>query len=138
VPGSHQIVGTFAKHNSTPRGTIALVDPRKGKNDTRAITNLEYPDQPTRDTGDSCEPWPVTSDVFLYSGRPAGQSRNVLQMIDRAGRRIVLHSDPEICLHSPMLISRGPCRRRSSTPPPARPLVAMNIYLGLKGVRRGE
>jgi hypothetical protein len=142
VPGSHQIVGTFAKHNAPPRGTIALVDPRKGKNDVRAIANLEYPDNPTRDTGDSCEPWPVTSDVFLYSGRPAGQTRNVLMMIDRAGRRTVLLSEPEICLHSPMLVKPRPAPaaivdttdRRQKT----GRFFVQDIYRGLKGVRRGE
>ncbi|MCH5376668.1 MAG: hypothetical protein JJ992_22110, partial [Planctomycetes bacterium] len=64
VPGTHLIVGTFAKHNSTPRGSIALVDPRLGKNGIEPIVNLEHPENPTCDTGDSCEPWPVTSDAF--------------------------------------------------------------------------
>ena len=72
VPDSHLIVATFAKHNSTPRGSIALIDPRLGKNNPAAATNLEHPEDPTYDRGDSCEPWPVTQDVFLFSGRPPG------------------------------------------------------------------
>jgi len=59
VPDSHLIVGTFAKHNSTPRGSIAMVDPRRGKNGPQAIFNFEHPDDPTHDLGDSCEPWPL-------------------------------------------------------------------------------
>ena len=108
VPDSHLVVGTFAKHNSTPRGSIALVDPRMGKNDPRASTNLEHPEDPTFDRGDSCEPWPVTAQLFLFSGRPAGSARNVLELIDPAGHRAVLLSDPDICLHSPMLIKPRP------------------------------
>lgn len=142
VPGTHLVVGTFAKHNSTPRGSIALVDPRRGKNSPGAIFNLEHPDDPTRDTGDSCEPWPVTADVFLFSGRPAGQKRNVLEMIDRAGRRMVLLSDPEICLHAPLLVKPRPVPaviadtidRKATT----GRFFVQDIYQGLTGVKRGE
>ncbi len=142
VPGSPLIVGTFAKHNSTPRGSIAMIDPRRGKNSVEAICNFEHPDNPTFDQGDSCEPWPLSEDLVLYSGRPSGSSRNVLQMIDRAGHRLVLLADPEICLHSPMLVK----------PQPRPPVIAdsvdrtvrsgrffvQDIYQGLTGVQRGE
>ena len=142
VPDSHLVVGTFAKHNSTPRGSIALVDPRMGKNDPRASTNLEHPEDPTFDRGDSCEPWPVTAQLFLFSGRPAGSARNVLELIDPAGHRAVLLSDPDICLHSPMLIK----------PRPRPPVITdsidrqartgrfflQDVYQGLTGVKRGE
>lgn len=142
VPGTHLIVGTFAKHNSTPRGSIALVDPRLGKNNPAAITNLEHPEDPTFDRGDSCEPWPVTQDVFLFSGRPQGKQRNELQMIDRAGRRITVLSDPEICLHAPMLVKPRPVPpviadtidRRATT----GRFFVQDIYKGLTGVKRGE
>ncbi len=142
VPGSHLIVATLAKHNSTPRGSIAFIDPHWGKNDPRAITNLEHPDDPTYDRGDSCEPWPVASDTVIFSGRPAGQKRNVLEMIDRAGHRTVVLADPEICLHAPMLIQPRPC-------PAVRPetidrksrsgrFFVQDVYRGLDGVKRGE
>lgn len=142
IPGTHLIVGTFAKHNSTPRGSIAIVDPRLGKNSPTAAMNLEHPEDPTFDRGDSCEPWPVAEDAFLFSGRPEGQTRNVLQMIDRQGRKATLMADPEICLHSPMLVK----------PRPVPPVIAdstnrlattgqfflQDIYRGLTGVKRGE
>ncbi len=142
VPGTHWIVGTLAKHNSTPRGTIALIDPHRGKNEMSAIVNLEYPDDPSRDTGDSCEPWPVTPDVFLFSGRPPGEQRNQIEMIDRQGRRIPVLSDPDICLHSPMLVQPRPR-------PPVIPattdreattgnFLVQDVYRGLEGVERGE
>ncbi len=142
VPGTDLIVGAFAKHNAPPRGAIALVDPTVGKNDPAAVTNLEYPNDPLRDTGDSCEPWPVTSDVFLFSGRPPGRERNIIEMIDREGRRITLLEDPDICLHDPMLV-------KSRTRPPVIPsmvdrraatgtFLIQDIYQGLDGVARGE
>lgn len=142
VPASHLIIGTLAKHNSTPRGSIALIDPLLGKNDPRAISNLEHPQDPTYDRGDSCEPWPLSDEVVIFSGRPAGSPRNVLEMMDRAGHRFVLLADPEICLHSPMLIKPRP------RPPVLSDTVdrtartgrffVQDVYRGLPGVQRGE
>ncbi|MHB9065232.1 MAG: HzsA-related protein [Pirellulaceae bacterium] len=141
VPNSPFIVGTFAKHNSTPRGSIALVDSRRGKNSIDAIVNLEHPDQPTTDTGDSCEPWPISEDLILFSGRPAGSSRNVLELIDRAGHRVVLHSDPAICLHSPMLVKPRsvPMSIVDTTDRSQRSgrFYLQDIYDGLPNVKRG-
>jgi hypothetical protein len=142
VPGTPWIVGTFAKHNSTPRGSIALLDSRLGKNNPHSALNLEHPDDPTYDRGDSCEPWPVTSDVFLFSGRPAGQTRNSLEMIDRHGQRFTLMSDPDICLHSPMLVKPRPVPRRLVDTVDRRATTGrffvQDIYRGLTGVQRGE
>ena len=142
VPRSPLIVGTFAKHNSTPRGSIAMIDPRVGKNDVAAIFNFEHPDDPVHDLGNSCEPWPLSEDLVLFSGRPANSQRNVLEMIDRAGRRLVLHSDPDICLHAPMLVKPRPVPPviPPSTDRRARSgeFFVQNIYEGLTGVRPGE
>lgn len=142
VPGSHLIVGTLAKHNSTPRGTIGFIDPRLGKNNPAAILNLEHPDDPTFDRGDSCEPWPLDDNVVLYSGRPTGSKRNVLMMTDRQGYRFTLMADPEICLHSPMLVKPRPAPaviapvidRRAKT----GRFFVQDIYQGLPDVKRGE
>ena len=142
VPGSHLVVGTFAKHNAPPRGSIAMVDPHRGKNAVEAIYNFEHPDNPLIDTGESRSPWPINEDVVLFSGRPEGHTRNVLEMIDRAGRRVVIHSDPEICLHCPMLVKPQPV-------PPVLPAMTdrtattgnffvQDLYEGLEGVARGE
>ncbi|MFA6561113.1 MAG: LamG-like jellyroll fold domain-containing protein [Verrucomicrobiia bacterium] len=142
VPGSHLVVGTLAKHNSTPRGSIGFIDPLIGKNDPKAITNLEHPDDPTFDKGDSCEPWPLSENLVLFSGRPAGQKRNALEMMDRAGHRIVLMSDKDICLHSPMLVKPRPVPKviADSTDRKAKTgrFFVQDIYQGLPGVKRGE
>jgi hypothetical protein len=161
VPGSHLVVGTFAKHNAPPRGTIAFIDPRRGKNSPAAITNLEHPSNPTCDVGNSCEPWPLSDDLVLFSGRPTGgekggrpppsrgltpfspgPTRNVIEMIDRAGRRIVVLADPRICLHSPMLVKPRPRPAVIADTVDRKALTGrffvQNIYRGLKGVRRGE
>lgn len=142
VPGSELIVATLAKHNGVPRGSIAFIDPRLGKNNPAAITNLEHPENPIYDLGDSCEPWPLPENSVIFSGRPKGFTRNVIEMINRAGERRMILSDPEICLHSPMLVKPRPVPpvladqtdRKAST---GRFLV-QDIYDGLDGVHRGE
>ena len=142
VPGSPLLVGTLAKHNGPPRGSVAFLDPRVGKNDPKALANLERPDKPTHDLGDSCEPWPLNEIVVLFSGRPPGAKRNAIQMMDRAGHRFTLLDDPDICLHSPMLV-------KPRTIPPVIPvatdrkatsgrLLVQDVYQGLDGVKRGD
>lgn len=142
VSGSPLLVATLAKHNGPPRGSIAFLDPRVGKNDPRALANLEHPDKPTHDLGDSCEPWPLNENVVLFSGRPPGAKRNAIQMMDRAGHRFTLLDDPDICLHSPMLVKPRPV-------PPVIPVatdrkatsgrfLVQDVYQGLDGVKRGD
>ncbi len=105
VPGAgHLIASSLTKHNSTPRGSVGFIDTRVSKNDPSAITNLDNPDNPTVDTGDSCEPWPISKDVLIASGRPKGAKRNGIEIRNRKGERITVLSDPNICLHSPILV----------------------------------
>lgn len=142
VPNSSLVIGTFARHNGTPRGAIAFIDPRRGKNNPEAITNLEHPGEPTHDLGDSCEPWPLSEKAVLFSGRSFGTKRNAIEMIDRSGDRNVVLADPNICLHSPMLVKPRPV-------PPVLPsevergseagrFLVQDIYQGLESVKRGE
>jgi len=121
VPGAdHLIVATFAPHNAPPRGTIAMIDTRVGKNDEKAIFNFERPEKPTHDRGDSCDPWALSENIVLYSGVPAGnrvprlpddvaraQGRNTpklnaLMLLDRTGAKTVVLSDPNFDLHNPI------------------------------------
>lgn len=142
VPGSPLLVATLAKHNGPPRGSIAILDPRGGKNDPQALTNLEHPRKPTHDLGDSCEPWALNEDVVLFSGRPPGARRNAIQMLDRAGHRLTLLDDPDICLHSPMLVKPRmvPSVIPDSTNRKATTgrLLVQDVYQGLDGVKRGD
>jgi hypothetical protein len=143
VPGSAQLVaGTFTPHNSPPRGSIAMIDPYVGKNDPAAIYNFDHPDKPTFNNGESCDPWPLSRDVVVYSGRPEGKEFNAIMMIDRAGRKIVIQADAGIDLHSPMLVKPRlrPPVVASETVPGQRTgrFLVQDIYEGLTGVERGE
>ena len=144
VPGEeHLICGSFTPHNSGPRGCIGMLDPRLGKNDPGAIFNFDAPDQPTKDTGFSCEPWPLSRDVVLYSGRPEGAPLNVLMLADRSGKKVVVASDPEFDLHSPIIIAPRPkppvigARRKDDSARTGRFFV-QDIYRGMPEVERGK
>jgi len=130
VPGNDAlVVASFTPHNAPPRGTIAIIDTRVGKNDPAAIFNFESPDRPTHDRGESCDPWALSERVVLYSGVPqendapaiavetpgfrkrSNAKLNALMLIDREGRRLVVHGDPAIDLHNPIpLAPRVPPR----------------------------
>jgi len=143
VPGSPDlVVAAFTPHNAPPRGTIGLVDTRLGKNGPGAITNFEHPDNPMHDRGNSCDPWPLSKDVVVFSGRPKGLKYNAIEMMDRTGRREVIHAEPNICCHSPMLVkprSRPPVLVASTRPAETTGrFLVHDIYQGLTGVKRGE
>ena len=125
-----------------PRGWSARIDPRWGKNNPGGIFNLGHPEGPTYGRGDSGEAWPLSEDVVLFSGRPAKSGRNVIQMIDRGGRRIVLFAEDDICLHSPMLVKprTRPPVIRNCVDRKARTgrFLVQDVYRGLSGVRRGD
>ncbi|MCL2305739.1 MAG: hypothetical protein FWC43_10385 [Planctomycetaceae bacterium] len=159
VPGAdHLIVATFAPHNSPPRGTIAMIDTRLGKNEAAAAFNFEHHDRPTFDRGDSCDPTAINENVVLYSGVPnepdaptigndtPGGNRgnpklNALMLIDRTGAKTVVLSDPTIDLHNPIpIIPRE--RQRQITDTTDRTKITGNffvhdVYEGNTGVARG-
>jgi len=143
VPGApHLVAGSLTPHNAPPRGTIAIIDMYAGKNNPAAITNFEHPNNPTYDRGNSCEPWPLSKDVILFSGRPAGNKFNVIELIDRSGRREVVFSDPQICCHSPMLVKPRalPPTLSSDVDEEERMgrFYVQDVYQGLDGVKEGE
>lgn len=142
VPGSPLIAATLAKHNGPPRGSVAFLDPRMGKNNPAALTNLEHPENPTHDTGESCEPWPLDNNTLLFSGRSQGAKRNAIQLRDRSGSYLTLLDDPAICLHSPMLVKPRPLppvlADKTDRSKSTGRFFVQNIYDGLAGVARGD
>lgn len=145
VPGHPGfVVATFAPHNAPPRGTIAMVDTRGGKNDTAAIFNFERPDRPIHDRGESCDPWALSKDLVVYSGRspePGAPPRNALMLIDRAGRRVTVHADPAIDLHHPIPLVPRPLPAVSlavaDRSQSAGRFFVQDVYAAMPGVKRG-
>jgi len=140
VPGeSDLVVGSFTPHNSPPRGTVAMVDVSMDKNDPAAIHNFDTPDRPTNDRGNSCDPWPLSRDVILYSGMHNG--KNAIMMVNRNGDREVIFADPAIDCHAPMpvrprklprLVHEKTDRRKTTGR-----FFVQDVYEGMPEVARG-
>ncbi len=159
VPGAeHLIVGTFAPHNAPPRGSIAMIDTRLGKNDEKAIFNFEHPDRPTFDRGESCDPTALDENVVLYSGVPdepsapkigndtpgGGRSNpklNALMLIDREGKKTVVLSDTKLDLHNPIPIAPRVRERQISDTTDRTKITGSffvhDVYAGNPGVAPG-
>ncbi|MDP6636116.1 MAG: hypothetical protein QGG42_14545 [Phycisphaerae bacterium] len=138
------IVSTFSKHNSTPRGTIALIDTKMGKNDPKAVFNFSDPKHPTRDTGEACDPYPVTKDLILFSDRNG--KKNAIFLIKRnkddSLTRELLISDQAIDCHSPIPVKvRSLPKMRPSQVDRSKDygfFVLQNVYEGMPRVPRGS
>jgi len=160
VPGvPHLIVATYTPHNAPPRGTIAMIDTRLGKNDPKATFNFEHPDRPTFDRGNSCDPWALSENVVLYSGIPNENDAptiavdtqpfrkrntpklNALMLIDRNGTKTVVRSDPTIDLHNPIPIRPRPKPRIPSDTTDRSKITGnffvYDVYEGMPHVPRG-
>lgn len=160
VPGNDAlVVAAFTPHNAPPRGTIAMIDTRVGKNDPAAIFNFESPGRPTSDRGESCDPWPLSEAVVLYSGVPQEQDApalpletpgfrkrssptlNALMLIDRSGGRTVVHGDPAIDLHNPIPLAPRPLPRAnvdmSDRTQRTGRFFVNDVYVSMPEVRRG-
>jgi len=137
------VVSTFSKHNSTPRGTIALIDTRMGKNDPKAIFNFSTPKQPTNDRGEACEPYPITKNLILFSDRNG--KKNALFLIKRnpddSLTRELLFCDPNIDCHSPIPVKKRPLpMMRASQADRSKDygfFVVQDVYEGMPEVKRG-
>ena len=160
VPGNDAlVVATFSPHNAPPRGTIAMIDTRVGKNDPAAIFNFESADKPTHDRGDSCDPWALSDQVVLYSGVPLAANApsipvetagfrkrsnpklNALMLIDRAGNRVLIHSDPAIDLHNPIPLVPRPLPRANidmtDRTKATGQFLVNDVYVSMPTVKRG-
>ncbi|MDR1483578.1 MAG: hypothetical protein LBT09_02015 [Planctomycetaceae bacterium] len=143
VPNSpHLICSTFAKHNGPPRGSIAMIDVRKGKDEVAAITNFENPKDPTYDRGESCDPLPLSENLVLYSGQFARRQKNSIMLINRNGKRSVILSDPTIDLHNPIPIEPRPIppviSDQTDFSKTEGDFFVQDVYAGLSGVPRGS
>ncbi|MCP4375765.1 MAG: hypothetical protein GY794_06270, partial [bacterium] len=138
------IISTFSKHNSTPRGTIALIDTQMGKNDPKAVFNFSDPKHPTRDTGEACDPYPITKNIILFSDRKG--KRNAIFLIkrnkDNSLTRELLVSDPGIDCHSPIPVKVRPLpKMRPSQVDRSKNygfFVLQNVYEGMPEVPKGS
>jgi len=156
VPNSQKIAFTASAHHSITAGSIALVDPARGRDGQQAITRItpevRFPEAEGRNIREYyAAPWPLSERYFLaaYSPlplvwEPGANPPNALglYLIDAFGNRELLYRDSEISSTSPC-----PLRPRRRPPvvtgnlpddaPPTGEMVMRDVYRGLGSVRRG-
>ena len=145
VPGSHLVVGTLrqaqldaARLDRLHRSARwARTIPRRHHEPRASRRSDLRPGRFLRALAALARTWCSSA-----AGRQ-GRSGTRLEMIDRAGHRIVVLADPEICLHSPMLVKPRPVpagasrRDRPQGHAPAGSSCRTSTS-GLTGVQRGE
>ncbi|MHC4177052.1 MAG: HzsA-related protein, partial [Planctomycetota bacterium] len=141
VPDGHLVVAAFTPHNGQSVGAIVMIDPRQGKNNLAAVTNFtpEYPTEMDQGlTRGPSDPWPLSEDVVLIANNAKGHG--VIQIIDRSGRRELVHAEADISCYSPMPVKpreKPPViRRQTGGDRPGRFLV-VDVHRGLEGVAPG-
>jgi hypothetical protein len=155
IPGTHLIAAALTPHNGQSVGAIAVIDPHRGKNDLAAITNFT-PKYPTEmDQGlkkGPCDPWPLSKDVMLIANNAEERGpHGVIEMIDRFGRRQLVHAEPDISCYSPMLVKPRPTpkttaqiakrratRESTAGADPSGRFFVQDVHQGLGGVKPGE
>lgn len=142
VPGSSQVVASLTPHNGQAVGAIGMVDTVRGKNDTGAVFNFtpEYPvemDQGLR-VG-PCDPWPLSETGVLISNNAIGE-HGIIELVDRAGNRELVHAEPGISCYAPMLVKprpRPPVAEPATKPQEPGRFLLVDVYQGLTGIPRG-
>ena len=148
IPGTENLVATFAPHHNTPFGAIGTISPRRGleahKGDGFAWITQEFPT-----IGDMnyrwcyCDPFPLADGLYLVSYGGANSGRYRIFLMDDRGNKECIYSDPKISLHYPLPL-------RAQTPPPVvasltpapgvttGTFILSDVYRGLPESMRGK
>ena len=158
IPGSPKIVAVLSGHHTHQRGKLALLDPRKGREEAEGVqliapvraTEAVRVDRYGQDGDQFQYPYPLDEDHYLVTYTPYPRENRgpgapfALYFMDKDGRRELLASDPRISCNQPVPLA-------PRTPPHLRPSAVdyaattgtyyvQDVYAGpgLEGVERGS
>ena len=158
IPGSPLTIGVLSGHHSRQRGKLALIDPRKGRQEAAGI-QIVAPVQTTEavrvdaygQEGDSFQyPYPLDEEHYLVAYTPYPRTKQTptvpfgLYFMDIDGHRELLASDAAISCNQPVpLAPRGTVHQRPNVVDYRRDegvYYVQDVYAGpgLAGVPRGS
>jgi len=155
IPGSRKFVTIGGTHHFTAAGPVILVDTRRTRRGTEAMTcitpELGYPcmGYPTAKFGFFTDPYPFSEKFFLVAhtlgakgGGPKGYG---LYVLDAWGNRAELYRDPDFACYEPIPLRprRKPMQIASVEAVDAKrektgTLFIQDVYQGLTGIERGR
>ena len=162
IPGSPLIVTAAGNHHFTAVGPVVIVDNRRSRNASEAMTTVTpeigfpprygYPADQTQ-FGAFMDPYPLSEAFYLVShmeGAPRGQKKKPygLYMLDKWGNRAELCRDPDLSCFLPMPLrprrkpmevaaTRHTTDEAVGTKKTAS-LFLQDVYQGMTGIERGR
>lgn len=153
VPGTDLLVATLSGHHDVDQcGEIGLFNPALGNEESTGCVKL-WPDRPIKPIKDEFYwrrlktqyqyPYPLSPEFFLVSGKPRGERRFGIYLIDVFDNQVLICQADDISLSSPMPVA--PRRRPPVLPGKVDYSVAdATVYMadvcagpGLRGIKRG-
>ena len=158
IPGSRRLVAVGGTHHHTAIGPVILVDPRRGRRGTAAMTcitpEIGYPcmGQATYTAGFFTDPYPFSETFFLVSHSPGSVPRKRtsygIYVLDAWGNRAMLCNDPKLNCYQPLPLRPRPrpMQIAAATSPSGETakqertgtLILQNVYEGMTGIERGR
>jgi len=155
IPGSRKIVTVGGTHHHTAVGPVILIDSRRSRRGTEAMTSLTpeigYPcmGHPIRKFGFFMDPYPFSEKFFVVSHRTGvktkKRARYGIYVLDAWGNRAKLVDDPDFSCYEPIPLL--PRRRPTVIAPVEKPaekkaqagtLFVQDVYEGMTGIKRGR
>ncbi len=160
IPGSHKLLAIATGHHTLPVGTLVIIDPHEGMNDSAGIRlvtpGVDPPEGGMSGTtvpeggivglgGFYATPVPLSDKHFLVSytyGGMTDENGYALYLVDVYGTRELIYRDPEISCSTPLPLRER--RRRPVLADATSPdqdyatCVVTNIYEGMSGIAPGQ
>lgn len=156
VPNSHKIVFTASAHHSISGGSLALIDPLNGSEDSAPLQRLTpevcFPEVEGWPNTWYAGAFPLSEDFYLtgWSHLPLGRQGAInpvngmgVYLYDAAGNRELIYRDDEISSMDPIAVRPRPVPPTISSHvewegPQEGRFLLLNVYDGLDNIKPGE
>ncbi len=163
IPGSNSLVTIGGTHHNTAVGSVILVDTRRSRRGTEAMTcitpEIGYPcmSHPVSKFGFFMDPYPISQKLFIVSHVPGARDKEKPQygiyVLDAWGNRAELCRDLKLACYEPIPLRprRKPMKIVPLTPvngnvvqaeaaatEEAGSLFVQDVYQGMTGIERGR